>query len=135
MRPRQARRLPIADANNEERMMKALPVSMLLLPLALAIGLSACDRRDAPVESPSTSTTPPNTASPTAANPARPPNDVSDPSKGPGVEVTEEKGTETGMVGGESGTVASGGKPGSGTAAGGGTGPAVSSSEKTEKKE
>lgn len=114
--------------------MKALSGS-LLLPLAVAIGLSACDRRDAPIESASTPGAPPNTASPTAQYPARPPSDIGDPSKAPGIEVTEHEGTETGMVGGASGTVVSGGKPGSGTEAGGGTGPAVSSTEKTEKKE
>jgi hypothetical protein len=114
------------------RSVKVLSGSLLL---PLAIGLSACDRRHAPVEPASTPSAPANTASPTAEQPARPPGDISDPSKGPGAEVTEQKGTETGMVGGASGTVASGGKPGSGTSAGGGTGPAVSSTEKTEKKE
>jgi hypothetical protein len=49
-------------------------------------------------------------------------------------DIDKEKGTDTGMIGGASGTVASGGKPGSGTASGGGTGPAVSSGDRTEVK-
>jgi hypothetical protein len=65
----------------------------LLLPVAFAIGLSACDRRDAPIES--ESTVPANTAAPTAQSPAPPPTDLSDPSKGPGVDEVEQKGTET----------------------------------------
>jgi hypothetical protein len=72
--------------------MKALSGS-LLVPVALAIGLSACDRSDAPIEPKSSA--PQNTAAPTAQFPARPQNDVSDPGKG-GVEVTEQKGTEAG---------------------------------------
>lgn len=71
--------------------MKAFTGS-LLLPVAFAIGLSACDRRDAPIES--ESTVPPNTAAPTAQSPA-PPTDINDPSKGPGVDEGEQKGTET----------------------------------------
>jgi hypothetical protein len=58
---------------------------------------------------------------------------MTDASKGPGTDVTEKGGPETGMVGGASGTVASGGKPGSGTDAGAGTGAAESSTSKEEK--
>lgn len=109
----------------------------LLLPmltLGLAIGLGACDRKATRIDPSTSNQVPTNTATQSAPPAARPSEDVSDPAKGPGVEVTEQKGTETGMVGGASGTVASGGKPGSGTSAGGGTGAAESSSERIEKK-
>jgi hypothetical protein len=46
--------------------------------------------------------------------------------------VTEKGGTETGMVGGEAGTVPSSGKPGTGTSEGAGTGAAKSSTSKEE---
>jgi hypothetical protein len=48
--------------------------------------------------------------------------------------VVTKKGTETGMVGGESGTVAASGKPGTGTASGAGTGAAQASDDKTSNK-
>jgi hypothetical protein len=105
-----------------------------LLPIALAmLSLTACDRREAPDEPVSKRDTPTNTA-PTAQYPSRSPTNMSDPSKGPGTDVTEKGGAETGMVGGASGTVGSGGKPGSGTSAGAGTGAAESSTSKEETK-
>ena len=52
---------------------------------------------------------------------------------GQGTDVTAKDAT-AGMVGGASGTVASGGKPGSGSSSGAGTGAAVSSDEKVETK-
>jgi hypothetical protein len=115
----------------------------ILLPVALAmLALTACDRRDPSVGS---TPAPSNTAAPTSQYPAPGSSaagssaprssDMTDPSKGPGTEVTEKGGTETGMVGGASGTTASGGKPGSGTEAGAGTGAAQSSTSKEETKE
>lgn len=95
----------------------------VIVALALAFSpLVACDREPA---------TPP----PPASTPTPPANPTSDPAPvpGKGAEVTE-KGTQTGMVGGESGTVASSGKPGSGTDSGAGTGPAESSGSKVENK-
>lgn len=76
----------------------------------------------------SPATTPPATPAPTTSS--------SDPVvvPGKGTDVVEQKGTETGMVGGASGPVASGGKPGSGTESGAGTGPAQSSGDKVENK-
>lgn len=107
----------------------------VLLPITLALlALTACDRRDPPVET-VTRTPPANTAAPTAQTPTPPAADMTDPAKGPGQEVTEKGGTETGMVGGASGTVASGGKPGTGTDAGAGTGAAQSSDSKEQTKD
>jgi len=91
----------------------------LMLPVALAmLALTACDRRDPPIES---TPAPSNTAAPTSQYPApgssapsssaSRSSDMTDPSKGPDTEVTEKGGTETGMVGGEAGTVPSSGKP------------------------
>jgi hypothetical protein len=61
---------------------------------------------------------------------------MTDPAKGPATAATDDKGgPETGMVGGASGTVASGGKPGIGTEAGGGTGAAQSSDSKEQAKD
>jgi hypothetical protein len=86
---------PFADPgrHHEESTMNARTGSLLLLG-AFAIGLSACDRRDPPIEP--ESTVPPNTAAPTAQSPARPPTDISDPSKESGVDEVEQKGTEAG---------------------------------------
>jgi hypothetical protein len=115
-------------------------IPSILLPVALAmLAFTACDRRDPQVE-PAPSSPPPNTAAPTAQNPAptsggSTSGDMTDPSKGPGAEVTEKGGTESGMAGGASGTVSSGGKPGSGTDAGAGTGAAAQSSTGKEEKE
>ena len=107
----------------------------ILLPMALALfALTACDRRDPPVE-PVTSSPPPNTAAPTTQTPTPPAADMTDPAKGPAEAVTEKGGSETGMVGGASGTVASGGKPGTGTDAGAGTGPTQSSDSKEQTKD
>lgn len=109
------------------------------LPVALVLG--ACsdsprpygDRTTAPAPPASerspggpTMTPPANTAAPApnAAAPVVPPTSAED--------VDAKKGSETGMAGGASGTTASGGKPGSGTEAGAGTGPAQSSGARTE---
>jgi hypothetical protein len=111
-----------------------------LLPVVVAIAipglLMACSERQpappatvtpAPAPAPAPTMTPPaDTAPSTAATPVVPPQTATD--------VEDKKGTDTGMVGGASGTVASGGKPGSGTASGAGTGPAQSSGEQTENK-
>lgn len=96
------------------------------IPFALLV---ACSDRTPEPASPPSAPPPASTTSSTAPakqEPVVPPNTATD--------VEAKKGTETGMVGGASGDVASGGKPGSGTAAGGGTGPAVSSGEKTDVK-
>jgi len=107
----------------------------VLLPMALALfALTACDRRDPPVE-PVTSSPPPNTAAPTAQTPAPPAADMTDPAKGPATDVTQKGEPETGMAGGASRTVASDGKPGTGTDAGAGTGAAQSSDSKEQTKD
>lgn len=97
--------------------------------------LAACGDRQtpAPVVTPAPATTTPSTAPP----PASPPPATSSAPvipPGTGTDVESKKGTETGMIGGESGTVASTGKPGTGTEAGAGTGAAKSSDETTENK-
>jgi hypothetical protein len=103
-----------------------IPVSALLFT---ALSLGACsDRTPAPSTAPATKSAPPNTVStstPASTAPVIPP--------GTGEDVTK-KGTSTGMVGGESGTVASSGKPGTGTDSGAGTGAAESSDSKTTDK-
>lgn len=97
----------------------------VLLPMALALfALTACDRRDPPVE-PVTSSPPPNTAAPTVQTPTPPAADMTDPAKGPAPEVPQKGGPETGMVGGAAGT---------GTDAGAGTGAAQSSDSKEQTK-
>jgi hypothetical protein len=95
-----------------------------MLTLALAIGLGACEREATRIDPPTTNTVPTNTAAQSALSSTRPPEDASDPAKGPALEGTEPKGAETGTVGAASGTVASGGS----------TGTAESSSERIEKK-
>lgn len=89
----------------------------------------------APPPGTSTSTAP----APAPAMPMPPASDVNPttnpmPVPGKGTDVVQDKGTATGMPGGEAGTVASSGKPGSGTDAGAGTGPAVSSAGRIENK-
>lgn len=93
------------------------------------LAVAGCQDRVRTVEPvPTTPTAPPSTPVPTTAS--------SDPVQvpGKGTDVMEEKGTQTGMIGGASGTVASGGKPGSGTVSGAGTGPALESGERIENK-
>lgn len=93
-----------------------------------SLTLAGCgDRKStAPVSAPAPSA-PANTAAPapTTTAPTVP--------AGSGSEVTK-KGTETGMIGGEAGTAASDGKPGSGTNSNAGTGAAQSSDGKTSDK-
>lgn len=90
----------------------------------------------APPPAPVTTSTAP---APAPATPMPPATDVKPsgdpaPITGQAVDPATDKGTKTGMPGGEAGTVASSGKPGTGTADGAGTGPAVSSGEKTVNK-
>lgn len=96
---------------------KAGRVPSILLPVMLAmLALTACDRRDPPAE-PVPSSPPPNTAAPTPQGPSSAPavpgsspstsGGMTDPSKGPGTEMMEKGGTESGMVGGASGTAES----------------------------
>jgi hypothetical protein len=102
-----------------------------LLPCVLGVPLvllacgdrQSADRPAGPVTS--TAPVPTNTA-PANPGPVVPPSSATD--------IEKETGTATGMVGGASGTVASGGKPGSGTSSGGGTGAAVSSGGRTSNK-
>ena len=107
-----------------------IPVSAMLIA-ALSFSLSACgdrkaDTTTAPAAKSVPAPTPPaSTPAPTSTAPVVPPGTGEDVSK---------KGTSTGMVGGESGTVASSGKPGTGTDSGAGTGAAQSSDSKTADK-
>ena len=107
-----------------------IPVSAMLIA-ALSLSLSACgdrkpDTTTAPAAKSVPAPTPPaSTPAPTSTAPVVPPGTGEDASK---------KGTSTGMVGGESGTVASSGKPGTGTDSGAGTGAAQSSDSKTADK-
>ncbi len=107
-----------------------IPVSAMLIE-ALSLSLSACsdrkpDTTTAPAAKSVPAPTPPaSTPAPTSTAPVVPPGTGEDVSK---------KGTSTGMVGGESGTVASSGKPGTGTDSGAGTGAAQSSDSKTADK-
>ena len=107
-----------------------IPVSAMLIA-ALSLSLSACsDRKPATTTAPAAKsvpapTPPASTPAPTSTGPVVPPGTGEDASK---------KGTSTGMVGGEAGTVASSGKPGTGTDSGAGTGAAQSSDSKTTDK-
>lgn len=103
------------------------PMAALVMLSALIAAAGCSDRKPAqPVTPAATSTTAPaNTAAPASNAPAVTPGTASDVTK---------KGTETGMVGGEAGTVASSGKPGSGTESGAGTGAAQASDSKTSNK-
>jgi len=68
---------------SEPAKVKVPRMQSVLLPMALALfALTACDRRDPPVE-PVTSSPPPNTAAPTAQTPTPPAADMTDPAKGP----------------------------------------------------
>ncbi len=96
------------------------------IALVAVFAFSSCgDRKPPPPAAPAA--TPATVApAPTSSAPVIPP--------ASGTDVESKKGTATGMVGGEAGTVASSGKPGTGTASGAGTGAAQSSDEKTENK-
>lgn len=97
--------------------------SLFAIPLALLV---ACGDRPSPPASAPTGAPPSSssTSAPSPQAPVVPPNTATD--------VEAKKGTETGMVGGASGDVGSGGKPGSGKTAGQATSPPVSSG--TDKK-
>lgn len=103
-------------------------IVLVFIALAATFALSGCsDRKTAPPAASAPAAAPANTApTPTSSAPVMP--------AGTGTDVEGKKGTVTGMVGGEAGTVASSGKPGTGTASGAGTGAAESSGEKTENK-
>jgi len=102
-----------------------------LIPLCALLAVSVCvacsDKKTTTtttVPAPAPSSAPPNTSSSSSA-PVIPPGTAEDVTK---------KGTSTGMVGGEAGTVASSGKPGTGTDSGAGTGAAQGSDSKTTDK-
>jgi len=106
----------------------------LLNPLAVATivavtALAACQERK-----------PPEAQTPAASSgeyptPSGAPASSSDPVAVPGKGVdAAAKDTQSGMIGGASGTVASGGKPGSGSTSGAGTGAAESSDAKVDTK-
>lgn len=114
-------------------------VVRVLLPVALLAGafsgVGCNDRKPAtpatstpptPMQSPAVTSPPATTSAPTSNAPAIAP--------GTGTDVVTKKGTETGMVGGESGTVAASGKPGTGTASGAGTGASQASGDRTVNK-
>ena len=99
------------------------------LPAALAallMTLASCGERQpvAPPPAPKAAPAPVPPAS-TSTAPVIPPGTAEDVTK---------KGTSTGMIGGESGTVAASGKPGSGTDSGAGTGASQASDSKTSDK-
>jgi hypothetical protein len=105
----------------KKEVVRTLPV-MSIAALAMLSVVGCSERKPTPPPAPASA---PSTASPSSSSPPVAPGSVSDVTK---------KGTETGMVGGESGTVASSGKPGTGTSSGAGTGAAESSDSKTENK-
>lgn len=92
--------------------------------------LAACQDRKTPVPPPSPASTG-EYSSPSGDS--RTPSGAPVAVPGTGTDATA-KGPETGMVGGASGTVASGGKPGSGSTSGAGTGAATSSDSKVDTK-
>jgi hypothetical protein len=118
---------------NTEISMKPLNHRLNLVAAATAVvffALAACqERKPAEAQTPSASSgeyPTPSSAAPTSSS-----DPVAVPGKG--TDVTS-KDTTSGMVGGASGTVASGGKPGSGSTSGAGTGAAVSSDSKVDTK-
>jgi len=101
----------------------------ILAATLLVIASAGCSDRRPVTTTPSVTpvpTAPASTSSSSSSGPVIPPST--------GTDVVTKKGTETGMVGGESGTVAASGKPGTGTASGAGTGAAIASDEKTTNK-
>lgn len=99
--------------------------TLLMMSIAASATLSVVgcsERKPTPPPAPAPA---PSTAAPSSSAPPVTPGSAADVTK---------KGTETGMIGGESGTVASSGKPGTGTESGAGTGAAQSSDSKTENK-
>lgn len=118
----------MSKKRNAVRTMQTLIPACAMLGAAVFLG--ACtDRKTTTTTAPATSTpasTPPtSTAVPASTAPVIP--------SGTAEDVTK-KGTSTGMIGGESGTVASSGKPGTGTDSGAGTGAAQASDSKTSDK-
>lgn len=102
-----------------------------IVPVGIALvtvfAFGSCGDRKPPPPAATPAATPANVApAPTSSAPVIP--------AGSGTDVESKKGTATGMVGGEAGTVGSSGKPGTGTASGAGTGAAQSSDEKIENK-
>ena len=111
-------------------MSKKLSVSIAAALMALA--LSGCS--DKKTTTTTTTTAPAATpAAPPAASTSVPASSGPVIAPGTGEDVTK-KGTSTGMIGGEAGTVASSGKPGTGTDSGAGTGAAQASDSKTTDK-
>ena len=108
-----------------------LTLSALLSAFLLLAGCSDRTKPPAPASGSSVST-PPSTSPP--ASTSTPTSSAPVIAPGTGTDVVTKKGTETGMVGGESGTVAASGKPGTGTGSGAGTGAAQASEEKTTNK-
>ena len=107
-------------------MSKKLSAPIAAALVALALG--ACSDRKTTTTT--TTTTP---AAPPAASTSVPASTGPVIAPGTGEDVTK-KGTSTGMIGGEAGTVASSGKPGTGTDSGAGTGAAEASDSKTTDK-
>lgn len=112
-----------------------------MLAAAMATGCGQRNTGNTPdgVSAPPPSTTTSTAPAPASATPMPPASNVAPtanpaPVPGQGTELSQDKGTATGMPGGEAGTVASSGKPGSGTQAGAGTGPAVNSGSTTQNK-
>ena len=100
----------------------------LLSSALLALMLAACSDKKTVTTVPAPTTAPPaNTA------PATPVSSAPVIAPGTAEDVTK-KGTSTGMIGGEAGTVASSGKPGTGTDSGAGTGASQASDSKTTDK-
>lgn len=106
----------------------------VLIPLCAALSAAmfvACsDKKTVSTTVPAPAPTAPASVPPASTSPSS-----SAPVIAPGTgEDVTKKGTNTGMVGGESGTVASSGKPGTGTDSGAGTGAAQGSDSKTTDK-
>ena len=95
------------------------------------VTLTACKDREPSVDAPPAPASSGEYPNPAGASTPSSSDPVAVP--GQGADLTA-KGPETGMVGGASGTVGSGGKPGSGSIGGAGTGAAVSSESKVETK-
>lgn len=105
----------------KKKVVRTIPV-MSIAALAMFSVAGCSERKQTPPPAPASA---PSTTSPSSSAPPV--------TQGSATDVTK-KGTETGMVGGEAGTVSSSGKPGTGTSSGAGTGAAQSSDSKTENK-